>query len=338
MYYQNISLWLASFSAFACMTVSAVERSFSESPDLTTPVDVELAPTVTPLPRNLQPVATGNRQEVQPAATATQSPASAPQQARKLREPLVPAGTKAQTLPLEEALGKQDINAIVLSAIGEMPKGGGYATSSKAAANFGKAASLSAGKKLRISPEGATPSFCSSATYLVLLKALEKLQTSGALSMDEATLRMLLWKRQPDGVGVWGRWNANGPGTARLFYELNAGDNFIDISKARRGDFLKIWWTDEIGAKERGHLVVFLGVRTDENGQEFLRFWSSNQPDGYSEKEVPLAKAKRVIFSRLTRPQGFADIAKLPSKDAFLASMLTDSFTMEQVKDMTGAK
>jgi len=331
------SLWLTAFFALVCANVSAVQRSFSESPDLTAPADVELAPTATPRPRTSQTVSSGNQQDVDTAATATQSPSSAPQQVRKLREPLVPAGNKEPTLSSEVSKG-QDINVFFLSAIGEMPSGGGYATSSKAAANFGKAATLSTGKKLRVSPEGATPSFCSSATYLVLLKVLEELQASGALSMDEATLRLLLWKRQPDGVGVWGRWNANGPGTARLFYELNAGDNFIDIAKARPGDFLKIWWTDEIGAKERGHLVVFLGVRTDETGQEFLRFWSSNQPDGYGEKEVPLAKAKRVLFSRLTRPQGFADMAKLPTKDAFLASMLTDSFTIEQVKDMTGAK
>jgi hypothetical protein len=28
---------------------------------------------------------------------------------------------------------------------------------------------------------------------------------------------------QRDGAGIWGRWNANGPGTARLFYELGLG-------------------------------------------------------------------------------------------------------------------
>jgi len=135
-----------------------------------------------------------------------------------------------------------------------------------------------------------------------------------------------------------GRWNANGPGAARLFYELNAGDNFTDIAKALPGDFLKIWWTNQIGAKERRHLVVFQGTRRDESGERYLRFWSSNIPDGYGEKEIPMCNAKRLLFSRLSRPKGLQDASKLPADDKFLAAMLTDSFTMDQVKEMTWAK
>lgn len=235
-------------------------------------------------------------------------------------------------------VSNKEINALVLKTIKEMPLGGGYATSSKAAINFGKSIVVTAGPELRVTPEMAIPSYCSSATYLVLIKVIKNLLESGRLSFDETTLRKFLWKGQPDGVGVWGRWNANGPGTARLFHELNAGENFSDLSKALPGDFLKIWWTDEIGAKERGHLVVFLDTRKNEKGEEFLRFWSSNIPDGYGEKEVSLTKVKRILFSRLSRPEGLKNAANLPAKDDFLASMLKESFTFDQVKKMTGTK
>jgi hypothetical protein len=35
---------------------------------------------------------------------------------------------------------------------------------------------------------------------------------------------------QRDGEGIWGRWNANGPGTARLFHEMNLGENFERVA------------------------------------------------------------------------------------------------------------
>lgn len=234
-------------------------------------------------------------------------------------------------------VSKNEINELVLKAIKEMPSGGGYATSSKAAINFGKSIVITAGPKLRVTPEVAMPSYCSSATYLVLMKVIKNLLELGKISIDENTLQKFLWKGQSDGVGVWGRWNANGPGAARLFHELNAGESFSDLSKALPGDFLKIWWTDEIGAKERGHLVVFLETRKNEKGEELIKFWSSNIPDGYGEKEVSLEKVKRMLFSRLSRPEGFESVTNLPNKDEFLASMLKESFTIDEVKKMTGS-
>ena len=317
----------------AVSSLGAVQPSFSETPDLTSPVDIGPLAGPSPSPKTTAPSAiTAPRA---PDITSTQAGLS--ETTRRPREEMAPAQTNRASIR-ESTNANTDVNALILKAIEQMPSGGGYATSSKAAANFGKAAALSQAGTLRLSPKVAIPSFCSTATYMVLLKVLENLMESGQITMDEAKLRGLFYKRQADGVGVWGRWNANGPGTARLFYELNAGDNFTDISKALPGDFLKIWWTDEIGAKERGHLVVFLGTRKDESGQQFLNFWSSNIPDGYGEKVVPMTKAKRVLFSRLSRPRGFEDVPKLTAKDKFLASMLTDSFTMDQIKDMTGAK
>ena len=75
-------------------------------------------------------------------------------------------------------------------------------------------------------------SFCSGATYLVFIKAIEELRDRGQLQLDFATLNQLIIRDQHDGEGVWGRWNANGPGTARLFYELGLGRNFADFAQA----------------------------------------------------------------------------------------------------------
>src|SRR5690606_37168739 len=115
--------------------------------------------------------------------------------------------------------------------------------------------------------------------------------------------------------------NANGPGAARLFHELGLGRNFDRYEEARPGEFMKIFWTTEVGSRERGHLVVYLGRRTV-NGEERVRFWSSNQPGGYGEKEVPRARIAHALFSRLENPQAFAAAPSLPKTDPYLASLL----------------
>ena len=125
------------------------------------------------------------------------------------------------------------------------------------------------------------------------------LSVSGApvsRSMNE-TRAALLVRGQRDGEGVWGRWNANGPGTARLFHELDLGRNFTDYALARPGDFMKIFWTSEVGRAERGHSVVYIG-RELVGGTERVRFWSSNKPAGYGEKSVPRTEDRpRDIFT-----------------------------------------
>lgn len=267
-------------------------------------------------------------------------PASAVQKSF-MSEPLVtyqsppPSQTKPETPSRPDA---EDFNGLVLRMIARMPQGGRYATSGTATANLRKAIALDESGRLRVNPQVAKPSFCSSATYLVLLMAVEELTRSGKLRLDKSAAGALLYESQPDGAGVWGRWNANGPGTARLFHELGLGRNFTAVDDAKPGDFLKIWWSDEIGAKERGHLVIYLGQRTDADGQRFLKFWSSNQPGGYGEKEVPIEQAKRLLFSRLMSPNALSRAAELPPKDAFLASMLTRRTTFDEVKAETGAR
>ncbi len=233
-----------------------------------------------------------------------------------------------------------DINPLVLAQIRTMPAGGGYATN--LAAHAALAASVEAAPSVRLRPEKAMPGYCSGATYLVFLKTLDALQKRGAITLTSETWQALVPRLRPDGTdtlpdgeSVWGRWNANGPGTARLFHELGLGPNFTDFAKAKPGDFLKIFWTDAVGKKETGHSVIFLGIET-KDGVEQVRFWSSNQPDGFGEKAVPREKIARAIFSRLEHPGKIVRWSQLPERDAYLASLLKTESSFAEAKKMSG--
>jgi hypothetical protein len=227
-----------------------------------------------------------------------------------------------------------EINRLILNAIGRMPTGGQYATN--AHANSRLAASIRCeADGLTLSPDLAQPSYCSGATYLVFLAAVDQLARRGTITLGAETLRALAVRGQRDGEGVWGRWNANGPGTARLFAEARLGRSFTDWSQARPGDFMKIWWNNEIGQRERGHSVIFLGTEQTATGPTVL-FWSSNQPDGYGRRSIPRSKVKWAVFSRFESPEAVANLATLPKRDAYLASMLTRPSTRAEVATQSG--
>ena len=225
-------------------------------------------------------------------------------------------------------------NKMILEAMSSMPHGGGYSTSSGTMEHLRHSVTLSDGK-LAVRP--ASPSFCSEAVYLVFLKIVLLLQERRELSLDATTLAALLPRGQPDGEGIWGRWNANGPGVACFFYEGGLGKNFTDLGQAEPGDFLKIFWSESIGATEHGHLVIYLG-HEKKNNIEMIHFWSSNQHVGYSDKWVPLRAMHHLIFSRLTNPSALAACMKLPRSDAYLASLLSRTTTWEEVKQRCGIK
>jgi len=207
-----------------------------------------------------------------------------------------------------------NFNAKVLAAVRTMPSGGGYDGSDATKNLLAGSCDLTDGV-IRVDARRAMPSFCSGATYLVLLEALD--------FGSEALLPQI---DHQDGHGVFGRWNSNGPGSAKLVADLRAGRNFTSWEKAQPGDFLKIWWTDKIGGRERGHLVVYLG-----HDAKRVRFWSSNQSLGYGTKSVPIADCRRVLFTRITRPERFASAGRLPAEDPWLARMLREDFTWAEV-------
>jgi len=213
-----------------------------------------------------------------------------------------------------------DLNALILDQIKQMPQGGRYSVSRFAKIRLQSAAHFESGKFF-ILPSAPYPSFCSGATYLVFIKTIETLRARGDLHLDFATLEQLIIRDQRDGEGIWGRWNANGPGTGRLFHELGLGHNFDNFNEARPGDFMKIFWSREVGKAEHGHSTIFLGME-NRLGVEYVRYWSSNIPSGYGEKSVPRNKVAYAIFSRLETPANLSRINDAPVVDVYLASLL----------------
>jgi hypothetical protein len=211
-----------------------------------------------------------------------------------------------------------DYNNVILEQVKQMPQGGRYSVSRFAKIRLQSSAHFESGKFFVV-PAG--PSFCSGATYLVFIRTIEALRARGELNLEFATLEKLIIRDQRDGEGIWGRWNANGPGTARLFNELRLGRNFDNFNQARPGDFMKIFWSRQVGKNEHGHSTIFLGMENRPDG-EYVRFWSSNVPSGYGEKSVPRSKVAYAIFSRLETPANLAQINNAPVVDTYLASLL----------------
>ena len=254
-----------------------------------------------------------------------------------------PSGERALTTsPTKSAVGAEvnalipsSINSVILEVIAKMPTGGDYRASSESIQKL-ESAIKKDGDSLSVDPSFARPSFCSSATYLVFVSALAELCNAGQIQFKPGVAEKLLVTGQPDGVGVWGRWNANGPGTARLFAELHLGQNFTSIEQAQPGDFLKIFWNDQIGFKESGHSVVYLRHGLNSQGIEVVKYWSSNKKGGYGPAEVPRSKIKGMLFSRLDSPGRINEIGVGLKQDQYLASMLLRSSSPEEMKEMVG--
>jgi hypothetical protein len=232
------------------------------------------------------------------------------------------------------AVNATGLNSLVLDQVNKMPSGGKYSVSHFATIKLQSAAHFESGKFFVI-PTKPYVSFCSGATYLVFIKTIEELRDRGELQLDFATLNQLIIRDQHDGEGVWGRWNANGPGTARLFYELGLGHNFTDFAQAQPGDFMKIFWNNNVGRAESGHSVIYLGTVQRSDG-EYIRFWSSNMGMGYGEKEVPRTKIANAIFSRLETPQNLVRINNAPVTDSYLGSLLRKNSTFAEARQKCG--
>jgi hypothetical protein len=223
-------------------------------------------------------------------------------------------------------------NNLILDQIRAMPTGGRYSASRAATIRLQSAAHFESGI-FSVVPDAASPSYCSGATYLVFIKTIEALRARGSLNLNYTTLESLLIRSQRDGEGIWGRWNANGPGTARLFHEMDLGENFDDFAQAQPGDFMKIFWSPEVGRSEHGHSVIYLGTERNA-GLEYVRFWSSNIPGGYGERSVPRTKIVHAIFSRLDAPANLS--RAVPPVDKYLAGLLTSRSSYEEAKAKCG--
>ena len=232
------------------------------------------------------------------------------------------------------ALSPSPLNQVILEQIKNMPVGGRYSMTRAATIRLRSAAHFESGKFF-ILPDAASPSYCSGATYLVFIKTIEELRTRGDLHLNYGTLDALMIREQRDGEGIWGRWNANGPGTGRLFHELGLGRNFDDFAEARPGDFMKIFWSPAVGRTEHGHSVIYLGTE-NKLGVQYVRFWSSNVPAGYGERSVPRAKIAHAIFSRLYTPANLERIESVPAVDRYLARLISVRSTYAEARQKCG--
>ena len=140
----------------------------------------------------------------------------------------------------------------ILAAVDSFPHNGGYYTGGKPNDKFKKTAWKGLHQAYRMTladsrpvfnQEMAQPSFCSIATYAVLIKALLMWDTQGKISR-EAWLYMkpfvgIVDVMNPegffhsDGEGFWGRMNGNGPAVAVTVNELKAGVNFTAYRGAK---------------------------------------------------------------------------------------------------------
>jgi hypothetical protein len=231
-------------------------------------------------------------------------------------------------------LAPSPLNDLILEQVKQMPKGGNYSASRVATIRLQAAAHFESGKFF-VLPDAASPSYCSGATYLVFMKTIEALRARGTLALNYETLDQLMIRGQRDGEGIWGRWNANGPGTARLFYELGIGRNFDAFAEAQPGDFMKIFWSPEVGRAEHGHSVIYLGTEK-KLGIDYVRFWSSNIPFGYGERSVPRARIVHAIFSRLYAPSNLTKIEETPAVDRYLASLERVRSSYAEAKEKCG--
>lgn len=219
-----------------------------------------------------------------------------------------------------------DWQQCVLEAIDSFPQRGGYYTGGRPNSDFPQTTVQALGNAFQMDstdsrpsfhPALARPSFCSSATYAVLVKALLLWDVDGRISR-EAWLNMRPLPSEDDGFGFWGRANANGPGIGTLVHELGAGRSFTAFrgaysernresaderyltddewqadpiwEKAQPGDFLKLFWNRNDASSDSGAVIGCNNVKDDdqERGHSVvflgyepngdIRYWSSNGP------------------------------------------------------------
>lgn len=232
------------------------------------------------------------------------------------------------------SFAQTDYNSWVLKAIESMPRAGGYELTSTPVKKMRDAFTWSDETRTQLSldPRMTTPSYCTTATYLIFFQVLHRFWQENQEAVDTLVLERLKPNLERDGLRIWGRWNSNGPGSAKFFHDTGLGINFDDPNMARPGDFLKIFWNNQVGKNERGHTVIFLGHK---NGS--ITFWgSSKSTKGYGVKTVARSEYNRLLFSRLTNPQNASEIAKIPEDDEFLASMLSRVSSWEEVREVSG--
>ncbi|MBQ3958991.1 MAG: hypothetical protein II677_00725 [Muribaculaceae bacterium] len=237
------------------------------------------------------------------------------------------------TASLQAKPHRQQVNrqwqATLLAAIDSFPQFGGYYTGGKPTADYPTTAWQGLHNAFVMSATDsrpyfdchkAQPSFCSIATYAVLVKALTMWDCKGKISRqawrnmkpcvgiaDELNTQGV---GQDDGVGFWGRANANGPSMGVLIHELKAGFSMSAYrgakseknrefagerymtddewrndpiwSKMLPGDILKIFWDKNNREKpsDSGAIVGYNGVKGEDQEAGHSVIFTGFSPDG----------------------------------------------------------
>jgi len=229
------------------------------------------------------------------------------------------------------ACGGVDYNAMILEIIKSLPTGGGYSLDAGRIQLPAVTAHNIGGGRWEMRVYDGFPSHCTSATYALYSHLVATLHNGGSISLSADQLRSLeVIKRMPDGTslvdgqGAYGIFNANGAGVAAFLKHTGTGMSFRDdkLSHARPGDFLKLFWNENVGASESGHQVIFTGHRVMA-GRDMICFWGSQRQnrkkraggtealyfpahengevrDGYGEVCRTRSDIKAMIFSRVT--------------------------------------
>lgn len=273
---------------------------------------------------------------------------------------VAPGITKPEPKP--EPLPDEVFTEMLLEQIEKTEPGGGYYTGAEikppltnnAWVSMDEAFVLNENGAPEISEALARPSFCSCGVYMLIMKTLSLWDVSGQVSpkaweyLKPYSVNNGKWAFQTDGTGCWGMANANGPGFAVMAAELGIGESFVIPMKrevdeekyfslwqnVQPGDVVKLFWNDNVGSEEKGHLVIFLKTEeaTDKYGRrdDTVTYWSSNgsgfMPDGgYGVETVSSSKITRAVVTRISSPGAFAQAENIrPDKvNEYLNSLLT---------------
>ena len=250
--------------------------------------------------------------------------------------------------PSKIACNGIDYNKMILEIIVSLPTGGGYEVrGSRVALPVISVHQL--GARLGLHVRDGHPSHCTSAAYALYMHLVARLHNSGQINLSVEQIRSLqAVKARPDGTpmqdgqGPFWIFNANGAGAAAFLKHTGTGISFRDdaLVHARPGDFLKIFWNENVGIEyfknggvnrrksERGHQVVFTDHKVIA-GTEMICFWGSQkqgrtkrrkrrevryfpaQPNGkvhngYGEVCRPRGDIKHMIFSRIVCMENLA--------------------------------
>lgn len=259
------------------------------------------------------------------------------------------------------ACGGVDYNTMILDIIKNLPTGGGYSLDAGRVQLPTVTAHNIGGGRWEMRVYDGFPSHCTSATYALYAHLVATLHNGGRISLSADELGSLeLLRTMPDGTarvdgqGLYGIFNANGAGVAAFLKHTGTGMSFRDdkLEYARPGDFLKLFWNENVGASEQGHQVVFTAHRVMA-GRDMICFWGSQRQnrkkraggtealyfpasangevqDGYGEVCRPRSDIKAMIFSRVTCMEhlasGLEDMGAKAAARGGMAHLFVDDY------------